>query len=97
MPPYSIFMLIFAAAILVYAGILAATKDYRMLPLKVQVSIKKKNRKEYCYKLSKVIALTAAAPAACGIVSIWSGIGAMIAFVAVLVICLRAGIKMMEE
>ncbi len=98
MPPLSIFMFIFSAAILLYAAILAITKDYKMLPLQVQVSLKRmKNRKEYVFRLSKAVALAAIAPAAGGIVGIWSGIGALIVAVAVLIVVLWIDVKMMKD
>lgn len=98
MPPLSIFMFIFSAAILLYAAILAITKDYKMLPLQVQVSLKRmKNRKEYVFRLSKAVALAALAPAAGGIIGIWSGTGALIVTVAVLTVVLWIDTKMMKD
>ena len=97
MPPYSILMLIFAAAILLYAAVLGVTKDVGMLPLQVQVSLKKKNRKKYIVGLSRAIALAALAPALAGITAIWSGWGAGIVFVAALIICLWLGTKIVKD
>lgn len=97
MPPYSILMFIFAGALLLYAALLAITKDYNLLPLRAQQSVKPKDPRLYAFQLSKVIALTAAAPAVCGIVGIWSGIGAGVAFVAVLALCLWIGTRMMRN
>ena len=97
MPPFSIFMLIFAGTILLYAVILGVTKDYKMLPLQVQASLKKKNRKKYIGRLSWAIALTALAPAVCAVVGIWSEVGAGIGFVVVLVLCLWADTKLMKD
>ena len=59
-------MFAFSAALLIYAGLLALTKDYRMLPLRIRPSIKPKNRKQYVTGLAKVIALVAVAPALSG-------------------------------
>ena len=87
-----------SAAILLYAAILAITKDYKMLPLQVQVSLKRmKNRKEYVFRLSKAVALAALAPAAGGIIGIWSGTGALIVTVAVLTVVLWIDTKMMKD
>ncbi|MBR2560889.1 MAG: hypothetical protein IKE31_01930 [Eubacterium sp.] len=98
MTPYSIFMFIFAAAILLYAVVLAITKDYKMLPLQVQVSLKRmKNRKEYVFRLSKAVALAALATVAGGIVGIWSGTGALIVTAAVLIVDLWIDTKMMKD
>ena len=69
-----------------------------MLPLQVQVSLKRmKNRKEYVFRLSKAVALAAIAPAAGGIVGIWSGIRALIVAVAVLIVVLWIDVKMMKD
>lgn len=97
MPPFTIFMFLFAGAVLLYAGLLARTKDYKMLPLRARQSVKPKNKKRYTVQLSKVIALVAAAPALSGIVGIWSGIGAGIAFVAGLILCIWLGTKIMRD
>ena len=97
MPPYSIFILIFAAVILLYAVILAVTKDEKMLPLRVQVSLKRKRRKEYVFQLSKCIAITGLAPAAAAIAGIWSAVGMLIAFGVSLVLCLWIDTKIMKD
>ncbi len=97
MPPYSIFMLIFAGVILLYAWLMAITKDYNMLPIRARQSVKPKNPKRYAFQLSKVIALVSLAPALSGIVGIWSGIGAGIVFVAGLVLFIWLGTKIMKD
>ena len=97
MPPFTIFMLIFAGALLLYAALLGITKDYNLLPYRATNSVKPKNPKKYTAQLAKAVALTAAAPAACGIVGIWSGIGAGIAFVVVLIICLWFSTKIVKN
>ena len=97
MPPYSIFMLIFAAVILIYAAVLAVTRDEKMLPLQVQASLKRTNRKEYIFRLSKCIAIVSLAPAAAAVVGIWSDIGMLIAFVVVLILCLWIDTRLMKD
>ena len=97
MPPFTIFMLIFSGALLLYAAILGATKDYKMLPYRATNSVKPKNPKKYTTQLAKAVALSAAAPAACGIVGIWSGIGAGIAFIVLLVGCLWISTKIVKN
>ena len=49
---YSILMGIFAAAILLYAGIMALTKDYKMLPIRARQSVKPKDPRRYAFRLS---------------------------------------------
>ncbi len=96
MPPFTILMLIFAGALLLYAGIMALTKDYDMLPIRARQSVKPKNKKKYAFQLSKVIALVAAAPALSGIVGIWTPLGAGIVFVVGLIVFLWIGTKIMK-
>ena len=57
---YSIIMAIFGGALLIYAGLMALTKDYKMLLLRSRQSVKSKDSKKYMTQLAKVIALTAA-------------------------------------
>ncbi len=97
MPPFTIFMFFFSGAILIYAGLMALTKDYKILPFRSRQSVKPKDPKKYTFQLSKVIALTASAPALSGIVGIWSGVGAGIAFVAGLILCIWLGTKIMKD
>ena len=69
---FSIFMFIFAGAVLLYALILGITKDYNMLPYRARVSVKPKNPKQYAVMLAKAIALVAAAIALGAAVSLWN-------------------------
>ncbi len=82
---FSIFMFIFAGAVLLYAGILAVTKDYNMLPYRSRVSVKPKNPKKYAVQLAKAIALVAVAIAAGAAVSLWNiAAGAVVMIVGVI-------------
>ena len=60
---FSILMLIFAAALLLYAALMAITKNYKMLPYRATVSVKPKNPRKYTVQLAKVVALVALAVA----------------------------------
>ena len=93
---FPIFMLIFAAALLLYAALLAVTRDELLLPMKVSVSIKsmnKKEKKEYALRLAKMVALVAAAPAVGGLIGLWNQLaGAIvmgIGFVVTLWLCTK--------
>ena len=70
---FSILFLIFATAILLYAAIMAITKDYRMLPYRSRVSVKPKDPKSYMTELAKVVALVGLAIGAGAAVSFWNG------------------------
>ena len=76
---FSILFLIFAAAILFYAALMAITKDYDMLPYRARFAVKPKNPEEYMVQLSKVVALVGVAIGAGAAVSWWwAGIGVVI-------------------
>ena len=60
---YSILMGVFAGALLLYAGLMALTKDYKMLPYRARTSVQPKNPKKYMTQPAKVIALVACSPA----------------------------------
>lgn len=97
MPPAGLFMLIFSGAILLYAALLAITKDYKLLPFRARVSVKPKNPKQYTVQIAKAVALCALAPVCTAIVSIWSEMVAGIVFVVVLVICLICSTKIVKN
>lgn len=93
---YSILMGIFAAALLLYAGLMALTKDYNMLPYRSRQSVKPKNPKAYMTQLAKVVALVALAPALSAIAGLWSLLAALIVLLAGLVAFLWLGTKLMR-
>ena len=97
MSPFTILMLIFSGALLLYAALLAITKDYNLLPYRATNSVKPKNPEKYTFQLAKAVALTAVAPAACGIVGRWSGVGAGITFVVMLVGTLWLSTKIVKD
>ena len=65
-------MFIFAAALLLYAAIMAITKDYNMLPYRSRVSVKPKNPQKYTVQLAKVVALVAVAIAIGAAIALWN-------------------------
>ena len=76
---FSILFLIFSALILLYAVLMAITKDYRILPYRAQVPVNPKDPKSYMTQLSKVVALVGIAIGAGALVSFWkAGIGVVI-------------------
>ena len=78
---FSIFMLIFAAALLLYAGLLTLSKDYKLLPLRVRRAVKPKDKKQYTVYLAKKVALVAVALAVSALVGFWSIIAALVVLV----------------
>ena len=79
---YSILMGIFACALLLYAGLMAIFKDYKMIPLRARQSVKPKNEKKYMAQFAKVIALAACAPALSAVAGLWNMIAAIALLIA---------------
>ena len=94
---FSILMLIFAGALLLYAGLMAVTKDYNLLPLRARVSVKPKDKKAYTFQLAKVIALVSAAPALGGLAGLWNGMTGAAVLVIGAVVCVWLGTKIMKK
>ena len=93
---FSIFMFLFAGAILLYAALMALTKDYNMLPYRSQLSVKPKDPKRYMTQLAKAVALVAAPVAVSGLIGLWSGIAGLIMLIAGVSVCLWAATKIMK-
>ena len=93
---YSILMGIFAAAILLYAGIMALTKDYNMLPVRARQSVKPKDPKKYAFRLSKVIALVALSPALSALAGLWNMPAAVAVLIGSMVLFIWLGTKIMK-
>lgn len=94
---YSVLMAIFAAALLCYAGLMAVFKNYNMLPLRARTSVKPKNEKLYMTQLAKVVALTALSPALSALAGLWNMTVAFILLIAVMILCLWLGTKIMRN
>lgn len=93
---YSILMGVFAAALLIYAGMMALFKDYKILPYRARVSVKPKNEKLYMTQLAKVVALVALAPALSALTGLWNMIAAFVVLIVSAVLFIWLGIKMMR-
>ena len=93
---YSILMGIFAGLILIYAGLMALTKDYKMLPFRARVSVQPKDEKRYMKQLAKVVALVALAPALSALTGLWNMIAALIVLVVSAVVFIWLGTKIMR-
>ena len=94
---FSILMLIFAAALLLYAVILAITKDYNMLPYRATVSVKPKNPKKYTVQLAKVIALVALAVAVGAGISFLNALAGAVVILAGVIAAIWAGTKIVKN
>ncbi len=94
---FSIFMFIFAAALFLYAVILAITKDYKMLPVRAQVPVKPKHPKAYTVQLAKVIALVSLAVAAGAGIGLWNQLIGAIVILAGVIAAIWAGTKIVKN
>ena len=88
---------IFACALLFYAGLMAMTKDYKMLPYRARTSVKPKNPKRYMTQLAKVIALVACSPGLSAVVGLWNMVAALIVLIASGVLFIWFGTKIMRN
>ena len=94
---YSVIMLIFSGALLFYAGLMALTKDYTLLPLRVRRAVKPKNRKQYMVMLAKIVAIVAAAPALSAFVGFWNIWVALVVLVAGTAAAIWLGIRLTKH
>ncbi len=93
---FSYLMLAFSAALLLYAALLAATKDYNLLPRRAAVAVKPKDSRAYTFQLSKVIALVAVGPALGGLVGLWNTMAGLVVLIVSTVALIWLGTKIMK-
>lgn len=94
---YSVLMAIFSAALLLYAGLMAIFRDYKMIPMRAWVSVKPKNEKKYMAQLAKVIALVALSPALSALAGLWNPIAALIVLILSAILFIWLGTKLMKN
>ena len=95
---YSVLMGIFSAMILLYAGFAAIFKDYRILPLRVRVSVAKpKNEKKYMTQFAKMLALVALSPALSALAGLWNMAVALIVLIVSAVFFIWLGSRIMKN
>lgn len=93
---YSILMAVFAGAILLYAGLMALTKDYNILPVRARQSVKPKDPKKYMTQLSKVVALVSLSPALSALAALWNMVAGVAVIIGSMVLFIWLGTKMMS-
>ena len=94
---YSILMAIFSAALLLYAGLMALFKDYKMIPFRARVSFKPKNEKKYMTQLAKVIALVALSPALSALAGLWTPFAGLIVLILAAIFFIWLGTRLMKN
>ena len=91
---FSIIMFCFSGAILLYAGIMAATKDINMLYWRHRHAAKMNDPKAYAVMVAKILALTAAAPFISGLIGLFSPLAGIITLVVCFIIFIWLGVKL---
>lgn len=94
MKPFSILMFCFSGALLLYALLLAFTKDYRLIPRNNAVKVE--DKKAYAGKMAKVIALVAVAPLHCGLAAALNEILAIVVLVGEIIMAIWIGTEIMK-
>lgn len=94
---YSVLMAIFSAALLLYAGLMAIFRDYKMIPMRARVSVKPKNEKKYMAQLAKVIALVALSPALSALAGLWNPLAGLIVLILSAILFIWLGTKLMNN
>jgi uncharacterized membrane protein YphA (DoxX/SURF4 family) len=94
---YSILMAVFAGAILLYAGLMALTKDYNILPVRARQSVKPKDPKKYMTQLSKVVALVSLSPALSALAALWNMVAGVAVIIGSMVLFIWIGTKIMKQ
>jgi len=91
MTPPAIIMFVFSGAILLYAGVLALTRDVKMLQRRYATKIK--DPRAYTLKVAKILAIVAVSPALTGVAALFSNMAAAIVFVVSFVASIWLGVK----
>ena len=88
---------LFSGVLLLYAFLLAITKDYKMLPYRAQVPVKPKNPKKYTVQLAKVVALVTLGIAIGAEVGMWNMAAGAVVMVACVIAAIWFGTKIVKN
>ena len=89
---YSILMVLFALALLLYAALIGLTRDAALIPK--MGAVKVKNPKRYAWQFAKTMAIVALAPAASALVGLLLGpMAGLIALLPAMVVCIALGVR----
>lgn len=94
---YSILMGLFSASLLLYAGLTAVFKDYKIIPFRVRHSVKPKNEKVYMTQFAKVMALVALSPALSAAAGLWNLTAAFIVLIASGILFIFLGTRLVKN
>ena len=90
-------MAVFAGAILLYAGLMALTKNYNILPTRARQSVKPNDPKEYMAKFAKVTALVSLSPALSALAALLNIIAGLAVFIGSMILFIWIGTKIMKN
>ncbi len=93
---YSILMVLFALALLLYAALIGLTRDVGLIPK--MGAVKVKNPKRYAWQFAKTLACVALAPVVSALAGLryGPGIGTLV-LVPAMVVAIRRGIRFMRD
>lgn len=69
---FAVLMLIFGTVVMIYAAILSGGNE-KLLPIRVQPSLRRKDKKGQTKQIAKVLAVTALTPLIGGLLGLWRG------------------------
>ena len=95
MHPFCILMLIFAGAILLYAGLLALTKDYGLIMR--GYSTQPKDKKAYTMAFAKMMAVVAMSPLSAAFYGYFNVALGIIALSVSMVVCIWLGTQFFRD
>ena len=94
---YSVLMGFFSLALLLYAALMALTRDYKILPFRARVSVKPKNEKKYMLQMAKAVTVTALAPALSALAALWSFAAAWVVLIGGVILSLWLATKIVKN
>ncbi len=89
---FSVLMLIFGAALMLYAAVLSGG-NYKLLPYNVEQTMRKYDRKKQTKRIAKITAVAALSPIIGGLLGLWKGnLLCLIGMGATAAVCIAAAI-----
>jgi len=95
MHPFCILMLVFAGVILLYAGLLALTKDYGLIPR--GYATKPKDTKAYTVAFAKTIAVVALSPLSAAFYGYFNPVLGLVALPVSMAVCIWHGTQFFRD
>ena len=92
---FSVLMFCFAGMLLLYAGLLALTKDISLIPR--MHGVKVKNRREYAVRFAKAMAVAALDPLLGGVVALFHPGYAAVTMIVGLAACIWIGVQLVRD